>query len=97
MGNFDSGGADNDIEVRQLNVPPHSVEAEQSLLGGLLLENTALDVVADVVVENDFYRLEHRLVFRAICQLVHDGKPADIVTVQEELALHDELESAGGF
>lgn len=88
---------DADQEVRSLNLPPHSLEAEQSLLGGLLLENAAWDRVADVVSEADFYRHEHRLIFRALAFLVNESRPADIVTVQEELQKRDELAQAGGF
>lgn len=89
--------SDVDAEVRSLNLPPHSVEAEQSLLGGLLLENAAWDRVADVVVEQDFYRHEHRLIFHVIDGLVNAGRPADVITVQEELQRCDELDSAGGL
>lgn len=87
---------DND-EIRNLNLPPHSIEAEQSLLGGLILENAAWDRIADVVSESDFYRLEHRLIFRAIAVLINESRPADIITVQEQLSSVDELDNAGGF
>ncbi|XXQ67346.1 replicative DNA helicase [Neisseriaceae bacterium B1] len=96
MDTFDDSYQDNG-EVRSLNLPPHSIEAEQSLLGGLLLENAAWDRIADVLTEDDFYRREHRLVFRAIAMLINESRPADIITVQEELERHDELEAAGGF
>lgn len=93
-----------EFEVPQTNdnntslaVPPHSMEAEQSVLGGLLLENSAWDRIADVIAEADFYRHEHRLIFRAITQLIELSRPADVVTVQEELQRRDELEPAGGF
>ena len=78
-------------------VPPHSMEAEQSVLGGLLLENAAWDRIADVVLGEDFYRHEHRVIFRAIARLINESRPADVITVQEELERHDELEGAGGF
>ena len=84
-------------EASQLMVPPHSMEAEQSLLGGLLLENSAWDRIADVVSEADFYRHEHRLIFRTIAQLVELSRPADVITVQEELQRREDLEAAGGF
>lgn len=86
-----------DEEVRSLNLPPHSIEAEQSLLGGLLLDNEAFDTVADIVNEEDFYRFEHRLIYRSIVHLLNLQRPADIVTVQEELQNQNELENAGGF
>lgn len=86
-----------DDEVRSLNLPSHSIEAEQSLLGGLLLDNESFDMVADVVNEEDFYRFEHRLIFRAIFNLINLNRPADIITVQESLQTLNELENAGGF
>ena len=88
---------DNDTETRLLNTPPHSVEAEQSLLGGLMLENAAWDKIADVVSESDFYRYEHKLVFRIVADLINENRPADIVTVQEELERRGELGGIGGF
>lgn len=89
-----------DIEIdvaANLRVPPHSIEAEQSVLGGLLLENSAWERIADVVTDVDFYRQEHRLVFKAIARLVELGRPADVVTVQTELEQNDDLNSVGGL
>ncbi|MDO4640195.1 MAG: replicative DNA helicase [Neisseria sp.] len=86
-----------DDEVSALSLPPHSVEAEQSVLGGLMLENQAWDRIADVVTGEDFYRHEHRLIFRAIASLVNENRPADVITVQEVLERSEELEHAGGF
>ncbi|MGB5600327.1 replicative DNA helicase [Thiothrix litoralis] len=85
-----------------LKIPPHSIEAEQSVLGGLLLsglanDSTAWDTIADKVTEGDFYRQDHRLIFRAIADLVEDSKPLDLVTVSEWLKQRGELEHAGGF
>ncbi len=85
-----------------LKVPPHSVEAEQSVLGGLLLsgltrDNNAWDSVADKVTEDDFYRQDHRLIFRALAALASDSQPLDVVTVSEWLKQRSELENAGGF
>lgn len=85
-----------------LKIPPHSIEAEQSVLGGLLLsglarDSTAWDTIADKVVESDFYRQDHRLIFRAIADLAEDSKPLDLVTVSEWLKQRGELENAGGF
>ncbi|MEZ5452866.1 MAG: replicative DNA helicase [Thiothrix sp.] len=85
-----------------LKIPPHSIEAEQSVLGGLLLsglanDSTAWDTIADKVVENDFYRQDHRLIFRALADLAEDDKPLDLVTVSEWLKQRGELENAGGF
>ena len=74
-----------DPAVAALRVPPHSIEAEQSVLGGLLLDNNAWDKIGDVVSEVDFYRDEHRRIFRAISRLMERSKPADVVTVSEAL------------
>jgi replicative DNA helicase len=70
-------------KVENLKVPPHSVEGEQAVLGGLLLSPRAFDQVADVVTETDFYREDHRLIFRAITELSNKAKPCDAVTVTE--------------
>ncbi|HMN92223.1 MAG TPA: replicative DNA helicase [Hydrogenophaga sp.] len=68
-----------------LALPPHSIEAESSVLGGLLLDNGAWDRVSDLLAESDFYRYEHRLVFGAVAALINASKPADVVTVFEHL------------
>lgn len=86
-----------DTQMAALKLPPHSLEAEQSLLGGLLLDNTAWDKIADLVSEIDFYRDDHRRVFRHIARLVELGKPADVVTVFESLEKSGEAEQAGGL
>jgi len=78
-------------------VPPQSVEAEQAVLGGLLLDPSAWDQVADVINEKDFYRPDHRLIFDAIGALAGAGKPCDAVTVSEQLERTGKLESAGGL
>lgn len=84
-------------ETETLRVPPHSVEAEQAVLGGLLLDPTAWDQVADTIGATDFYRNDHRLVFEAIGKLVAEGKPFDVVTVAEHLQARERLEDAGGL
>lgn len=81
--NFSNGG--DDRAVQALKVPPHSVEAEQSVLGGLLLDNSSWDWVADKVGAHDFYRPEHGLIFEAIGKLINNSQPADVLTVHEEL------------
>ena len=83
-----------DREVSALSLPPHSMEAEQSVLGGLLLENAAWDRIADIVNGEDFYRHEHRLIFRVIATLINESRPADVITVQEALERNEELEAA---
>ncbi len=77
--------------------PPHSIEAEQAVLGGLLLDPAAWDNVADVVLPEDFYRPDHKLIFQAIGSLAGNAKPCDVVTVVGELERRSELEQAGGL
>ena len=86
-----------DAQVVQLRVPPHSIEAESSVLGGLLLDNQAWDRVNDLLVENDFYRHEHKLIFSAIGTLVNGSKPADVITVFEHLQNQGKSEGMGGL
>jgi replicative DNA helicase len=86
-----------DRQVAQLRIPPHSVEAESSVLGGLLLDNGAWDRVADLLGEGDFYRYEHRLVFDAISGLVNASRPADVITVFEHLRSLGKAEEVGGL
>jgi replicative DNA helicase len=86
-----------DPALSHLRVPPHSIEAEQSVLGGLLLDNTAFDRIADRVSENDFYRDEHRRIFRQISRLLERNKPADAVTVAESLDIAGEGSETGGL
>jgi len=85
-----------DAQVEAARVPPQSIEAEQSVLGGLLLENTAWDRVSDVIGEPDFYRADHRTIFRHIAQLVEEDKPADVLTVAESLERSGKLAEIGG-
>ncbi len=84
-------------ETLGFKTPPHSIEAEQSILGGLLLDNSKWDVVGDKVIEDDFYRQEHRLIFRVVARLANGGNPVDVVTVAEELERLNELEAIGGM
>jgi replicative DNA helicase len=77
--------------------PPHSVEAEQSVLGALLIDATAWDQVADVVRAEDFYRPDHRLIFEAFGELVAAGRPGDVITVSEQLERRARLVDAGGL
>lgn len=77
--------------------PPHSIEAEQAVLGGLLLDVSAWDQVADAIREEDFYRPDHRLIFGAIGALAGAGKPCDVVTVSEQLERTTKLEAVGGL
>ena len=86
-----------DRQVAQLRIPPHSIEAESSVLGGLLLDNGAWDRVGDLLKEGDFYRYEHRMVFTAIGTLINGSKPADVITVFEQLQNQGKAEEIGGL
>jgi len=86
-----------DRQVAQLRVPPHSIEAESSVLGGLLLDNAAWDRVGDLLGEDDFYRYEHRLIYGAMVALINGSKPADVITVHEQLQHTGKGEEVGGL
>lgn len=86
-----------DSQVESLKVPPHSIEAEQSVLGGLMLNNQAFDRVAELVVAKDFYTRAHKLIFEAMEKLEESAQPLDLVTVSEALEKNNQLESVGGF
>ena len=86
-----------DKQVAQLRIPPHSQEAESSVLGGLLLDNNSWDKVADLLAEADFYRYEHRLVFASISSLVNANRPADVITVFEQMQSQGKAEEIGGL
>jgi replicative DNA helicase len=89
--------APHDDEVSRLRVPPHSVEAEQSVLGGLLLDNLAWDRAGDLLTDGDFYRHEHRLIYGAIGVLIAGNKPADVITVFEQLQGLGKAQDCGGL
>jgi replicative DNA helicase len=86
-----------DRQVAQLRIPPHSIEAESSVLGGLLLDNGAWDRVGDLLVDSDFYRYEHRLIYGAVGALINASKPADVITVFEHLQNQGKAEESGGL
>ncbi|TXL66109.1 replicative DNA helicase [Zeimonas arvi] len=86
-----------DPQIAALRVPPHSIEAEQAVLGGLLLDNNAFDRVADVLREDDFYRHDHRLIWHQVARLIERGQPADVVTVLEALQTAGKADEAGGL
>ncbi|TAL72880.1 MAG: replicative DNA helicase [Burkholderiaceae bacterium] len=86
-----------DRQIAQLRIPPHSIEAESSVLGGLLLDNSAWDRVGDLLTDSDFYRYEHRLVYAAISGLVNATRPADVITVYEQLQSLGKSEEIGGL
>ncbi|HET7298339.1 MAG TPA: replicative DNA helicase [Burkholderiales bacterium] len=85
-----------DPQLVALKLPPHSVEAEQSLLGALLLDNQAFDRVADLVSAGDFYRDDHRRIWRHIARLVEASRPADVVTVSESIEASEDKDKTGG-
>ncbi|MEX0729233.1 MAG: replicative DNA helicase [Aquisalimonadaceae bacterium] len=84
-------------DTAALKVPPHSLEAEQAVLGGLMVDNEAWDRVADRVSEADFYRHDHRLIFRGLAALAEEQQPMDVVTLSEWLRSAGLLEDAGGI
>ena len=83
-------------QISALKVPPHSIEAEQSILGGLLIDNKAIDRITGQVSASDFYRNDHRIIFTHISKLIDNNDPADIVTVAESLEQNAELTKVGG-
>ena len=86
-----------DPQIESLRLPPHSIEAEQSVLGGLLLDNAAWDRIADLVNQDDFYRFDHRLIYQHISKLINASKPADVITVYESLSGIGKAEEIGGL
>lgn len=95
MNSQHSSGAEQELSA--LRIPPHSIEAEQSVLGGLLLDNAAWDQIADQVSVEDFYRHEHKHVFASIAVLINACKPADVLTVYEDLKSRGQAEDCGGL
>ena len=89
--------APSDPQLDSIRVPPHSIEAEQSVLGGLLLDNAAWDRIADFINEGDFYRYDHRIIFQCIVKLINASKPADVITVFDVLTAINKADDAGGL
>ncbi|KMV29054.1 replicative DNA helicase [Photobacterium swingsii] len=86
-----------DTQVDAIKMPPHSLEAEQSVLGGLLLDNEKWDSVAEKILASDFYSRPHRIIFESVTALLEGGKPLDLITLSEQLEQADQLEDVGGF
>ncbi|SDU19116.1 replicative DNA helicase [Halopseudomonas salegens] len=86
-----------DLQASSLKVPPHSIEAEQAVLGGVMLDNMAWERIAELVSEGDFYRHDHRLIFRALVSLAKRNQPFDVVTLAEELDREGLSEQVGGL
>lgn len=89
--------APSDPQLDSIRVPPHSIEAEQSVLGGLLLDNAAWDRIADFINEGDFYRYDHRIIFQCVVKLINASKPADVITVFDALTAINKADDAGGL
>src|SRR5579859_4531027 len=83
--------------LEEMRTPPHSVEAEQSVIGGLLLDNSMWEQVGDLLQEQDFYRQDHRVIWRAMAALSENNQPFDAVTLSEWLKEQGRLEDAGGL
>jgi len=96
QGDYHDTFNDEELDLSQL-LPPHSIEAEQAVIGGLLLANHRWDDVAELLSADDFYRDEHRHIFRAMEILIHDDQPIDVVTLQSKLLSLDILERIGGL
>lgn len=92
-----NAGVPGDAQIESLRLPPHSIEAEQAVLGGLMLKNAAWDAIGDVIKDQDFYRADHRIIFRAITQLIEDNKAADVITVSEVLKSRQSEGEVGGM
>ncbi|MEE9494540.1 MAG: replicative DNA helicase [Gammaproteobacteria bacterium] len=97
MSDFAPSVSPAEYDTDRLKVPPHSIQAEQSVLGGLLLDNKAWDEIADLITEEDFYRRDHRLIFRASQSLIDQSMPCDVITLSEWLAGQSLLDDAGGL
>ena len=93
----DRESASTDRQIESLRVPPHSIEAEQSVLGGLLLDNTALDKISDHLRGDDFYRHDHQLIYQHIVRLIDQSRPADVITVFDALTSSGKIDDVGGL
>ena len=84
-------------KVQNIKLPPHSIEAEQAVLGSLMLDNQRWDVVAEMITDRDFYSRHHQLIFSEMHTLVSRGTPIDLITLSESLESKDLLVDVGGF
>ena len=89
--------APSDPQLDALRIPPHSIEAEQSVIGGLLRDNAAWDRIADFMHAEDFYRYDHRIIFEQLVKLINAAKPADVITVFETLTQLGKADDVGGL
>ncbi|MGH8830663.1 MAG: DnaB-like helicase N-terminal domain-containing protein, partial [Polaromonas sp.] len=97
LSTYDDPGYSADRQIAQLRIPPHSIEGESSVLGGLLLDNGAWDRVGDLLTDQDFYRHEHQFIYAAVGALINASKPADIITVYEHLQNLGKADEVGGL
>jgi replicative DNA helicase len=97
LSTLDDPGYSTDRQIAQLRIPPHSIEGESSVLGGLLLDNSAWDRVGDLLVDEDFYRYEHKLIYASVGALINASKPADVITVFEHLQSQGKADEVGGL
>ena len=88
---------DTDSKVAKLKIPPHSVEAEQSVLGSMLISPDSWDKVTEILIESDFYNRSHQYIFKSIIRLLERSQPVDLITVSEDLEHNELLVDAGGF
>jgi replicative DNA helicase len=86
-----------DPQVDSLRIPPHSIEAEQSVIGGLLRDNAAFDRIADLLSPDDFYRYDHRIIYEQVVRLINGSKPADVITVFEAMTMLGKQDDIGGL
>ena len=84
-----------DLQTAALKVPPHSIEAEQAVLGGVMLDNMAWERVAELLSESDFYRHDHRMIFKALVRLASRNQPFDVVTLAEDLDKEGLIDQVG--
>ena len=89
--------APSDPQLDSLRIPPHSIEAEQSVIGGLLRDNAAYDRIADFMHAEDFYRYDHRIIFEQIVKMINGSRPADVITVFETLTQLGKADDVGGL
>ena len=86
----------NEVDLSSHKIPPQNIEAEQSILGGILIENEAINKVMEILTPNDFYRDAHRKIFSTLIDLSERDEPADLITLTNELRKKDQLDSIGG-
>lgn len=87
----------NDDDIAKLNTPPHSLEAEQAVLGSIIQSIDAWDKIAETLIQEDFYNRSHRIIFTAITRLISKNSAADPITLKDELEINNELDDVGGF